>query len=204
MRETPTSRRAGNAIGSTPGTGPPRAQTRSLHDVEPSAHWHRRRGRRLFDAVVWYLPSLRWPPAEDPVAISHITGRELVIDFETATGMDLPLQGRSSPTLNAKAKSFLSILHDIEEIAHPLPVLRGSWTKARSLYPLVGIKEYHGLTRRPVFVGGRATLDTIRRMTKVRHLADSNRPGVALGLEWGHAEIDHDPPTRQRAALAPT
>ena len=124
--------------------------------------------------------------------------RELVIDFETATGIDLPLKPGTSPTLNAKGKSFLVAMKDVERIADPNPIFMGRWLKAKSLQPLVGNSVYHGLSRRPVFVGGQATYQTIRRMTENQRFVD--RAGVTAVAEWGHAVIAHDPTARQLRA----
>ena len=69
---------------------------------------------------------------------------------------------------------------------------------AKSLRPLVGDRVYQGLSRRPVFTGGQATEDIIRRMTQDQRLAE--RTTVTADAEWGHAEIPHDPGTRWHAA----
>ena len=67
-----------------------------------------------------------------------------------------------------------------------------------SPHPLVGNREYQGLSRRPVFVGGRLTFDTIRMMT--RHQRTVDRASISAVAEWGHAVIPQDPPARQRLA----
>ena len=70
--------------------------------------------------------------------------------------------------------------------------------QVKSLQPLVGDRVYQGVTRRPVFVGGQATMDIIRAMTLNQRFAD--RHTVTAEAEWGLANIPHDPSVRQRCA----
>ena len=47
-------------------------------------------GATLFKALRWWLGELRWLPESNATAASGISYTELAIDFEVATGLNLP------------------------------------------------------------------------------------------------------------------
>eukprot|EP00660_Eupelagonema_oceanica_P019350 gene19350-biopygen18682 len=70
-------------------------------------------GKRLWDALAEWLSELRWPAASAPQADGGISGAELVIDFEVATGLDIPPALREMQRIGCKhlIKSNMGLLY---------------------------------------------------------------------------------------------
>ena len=171
-------------------------------DVKNTA-WPRKHGQPLFDAVVWWLSSLRWPSTEDRMATFNVTLLEMVVDFEVSTGIDVPLgeQSKNVPYFMPKVRSFSSLMQIVEKMAKPHAVIQGEWKLAKSLYPMIGNIPYRGLTRRPVFVGGKVTEAVIRASTERLVLAEeqpNQRPRARF--DWHEKAIPHDEVNRRVAS----
>ena len=156
--------------------------------------------RPLLRAMWSYLSTLEWPVGQ-PLTVTYL---ELAMDFEVATGMDLPAAKRhregSLTSAADRAEAFASMLHHLGHHLSPHLVHGGELIqRGFSLSPL-GVPRSAGLSRRPIFAGGAETERLLHQLETLSTRRLGRHPTAAKGHPrwscWGQSFVPQHLPNR--------
>ena len=160
-----------------------------------------RYSRSFLRAVCSYLEKLKWPMGPPWRTVTYV---ELALDFEVATGMDLPASKRhrdgTPPPIADRAQAFANILRTLTVLLSPLPVHGGHCIRlSYSLAPL-GVPRSAGLSRRPILAGGAETERLLHQLEALSTRKTGRQPVGAPGNQrwngWGQGFVPQHLPAR--------
>jgi len=139
-----------------------------LQGVTPPRLWSH--GLILFSSFVHYLSSIAWPQGVPNPGITFI---ELAIDFELATGVDLPCAPRhhAQPPPYPLGDRALMFSHLLQQLSAYLgsPPHAGSCSRKIHSLSLFGIPVGAGITTRPVLLAGAVTESVLQQLHSIPH-----------------------------------